>query len=202
MVTVRGAEYAPNQGPTMLRQLIILGLCAGTSVLIPIAYQANPQVFHTLLQPGAGERVHGATPAAQTAGSKASARPEMPTGRRVRLDADPRGHFLADFKLNGRRVEALVDTGATAVAINASTARRIGLSLKSSDFRHSVNTANGEARAAAVMLDRVEIGRIHVENIEAVVLEDKALSGTLIGMSFLNRLGKFEVEDGSLLLAQ
>jgi aspartyl protease family protein len=193
----------PNQGATMLRQLIILGLCAGTSVLIPIAYEANPQVFHTLLQPGAGERAHGAAPAvARTAGSKAPAQPEMPTGRKVRLAADPRGHFLADFKLNGRRVEALVDTGATAVAINASTARRIGLSLKSSDFRHSVSTANGEARAAAVMLDRVEIGRIHVENIEAVVLEDKALSGTLIGMSFLKRLGKFEVADGSLLLAQ
>jgi aspartyl protease family protein len=120
----------------------------------------------------------------------------------VRLAADERGHFLADFKLNGRKVEALVDTGATTVAINASTARRIGISLKSSDFRHSVNTANGETRAAAVMIDRIEIGRVHVENIQAVVLDDKALSGTLIGMSFLKRLGKFEVENGTLLLVQ
>ncbi len=195
---------SPNKGATMLRQLIILGVCAGTSVLIPIAYQANPQAFHALLQPGADDRVPSTTPiaAVKTVRPEAPAKPEMLTGRTVRLAADARGHFLADFKLNGRRVEALVDTGATAVAINASTARRIGLSLKNSDFRYSVSTANGETRAAAVMLDRIEIGRIHVENVEAMVLEDKALSGTLIGMSFLKRLGKFEVADGSLLLAQ
>jgi aspartyl protease family protein len=192
----------PNQGATMLRQLIILGVCAGTSVLIPIAYQANPQAFHALLRPGVDERSARPKAAVNTVRPKTSAQPEMLAGRKVRLAADPRGHFLADFKLNGRRVEALVDTGATAVAINASTARRIGLSLKSSDFRHSVNTANGETRAAAVMIDRIEIGRIHIENIEAAVLDDKALSGTLIGMSFLKRLGRFEVENGSLLLVQ
>jgi aspartyl protease family protein len=194
----------PNQGATMLRQLIILGVCAGISVLIPIAYQANPQAFHALLRPGAGgDSQEHATPAAiNTVRPKAPAQPETLTGRKVRLAADERGHFLADFKLNGRKVEALVDTGATTVAINASTARRIGISLKSSDFRHSVNTANGQTRAAAVMMDSIEIGRIHVENIEAAVLDDKALSGTLIGMSFLNRLGKFEVENGALLLAQ
>jgi aspartyl protease family protein len=191
----------PNQGATMLRQLIILGVCAGISVLIPIAYQANPQAFHALLRSGIDEP-SAAPKTGNTTRPKAPAQPETPTGRKVRLTADPRGHFLAEFKLNGRRVEALVDTGATAVAINASTARRIGLSLKSSDFRHSVNTANGETRAAAVTIDRIEIGRIHVENIEAAVLDDKALSGTLIGMSFLKRLGKFEVENGTLLLAQ
>jgi aspartyl protease family protein len=188
----------------MLRQLIILGVCAGISVLIPIAYQANPQAFHALVQRGADDSAPSTTPiaAVKTVRPKAPAKPEMLTGRKVRLAADARGHFLADFKLNGRRVEALVDTGATAVAINASTARRIGLSLKSSDFRHSVNTANGETRAAAVMIDRIEIGRVHVENIEAVVLDDKALSGTLIGMSFLKRLARFEVENGALLLVQ
>jgi aspartyl protease family protein len=52
------------------------------------------------------------------------------------------------------------------------------------------------------MIDRIEIGRVHVENIEAVVLDDKALSGTLIGMSFLKRLDRFEVENGALLLVQ
>jgi aspartyl protease family protein len=189
----------PKQGANMLRLLIILGVCAGTSVLIPIAYQANPQAFHALLQPAVDDAGPGATPTAavNTVKPKTPSRPETLTGKKVRLAADARGHFQADFKLNGRRVEALVDTGATAVAINASTARRIGLSLKSSDFRHSVSTANGETRAAAVMIDR-----IHVENIEAVVLDDKALSGTLIGMSFLKRLNRFEVENGALLLVQ
>lgn len=34
------------------------------------------------------------------------------------------------------------------------------------------------------------------------MLEDAALDGTLVGMSFLNRLSKFQVENGALLLVQ
>ena len=49
------------------------------------------------------------------------------------------------------------------------------------------------------MIERLQIGRILVENVEAIVLDDKALARTLIGMSFLNRLGKYQVENGALL---
>ena len=34
------------------------------------------------------------------------------------------------------------------------------------------------------------------------MLDDKALRGTLIGMSFLKRLDKYQVENGTLLLVQ
>ena len=50
------------------------------------------------------------------------------------------------------------------------------------------------------MIDSLQIGRIYVENVQALVLDDKALDGTLIGMSFLKRLDKFEVADGALVL--
>ncbi|MBA3446289.1 MAG: TIGR02281 family clan AA aspartic protease [Pseudaminobacter sp.] len=188
----------------MLRKLLILGVCAGTSASVPILYQANPQLFHGLLRSAMQGDGAPAMPenSVSALSQRRSGQAEQLAGRKVRLAADARGHFVADFKLNGRRVEALVDTGATVVAINASTARRIGLSLKAADFRDSVNTANGVAPAASVTLDRLEIGRIAVENVPAVVLDDKALSGTLIGMSFLNRLGKFQIENGALLLAQ
>lgn len=124
------------------------------------------------------------------------------TGRRVRMAMDREGHFSGEFKLNGRRVEALVDTGATLVAINRSTARRIGLSLMASDFKFEVNTANGVTKAAAARIESLQIGRIFVTDVEAVVLEDRALDGTLIGMSFLKRLKKFNVENQTLLLEQ
>ena len=39
-------------------------------------------------------------------------------GRTARIDADARGHFVTTAKMNGRRIEVLVDTGATTVAIN------------------------------------------------------------------------------------
>lgn len=124
------------------------------------------------------------------------------TGRTVRLDMDARGHFYGDFRLNGRRVRALVDTGATTVAINASTARQIGLSLSESDFRYKVATANGETSAAIANITSVEIGRIRIDNVQAMVLEDSALSDTLLGMSFLKSLARFEISGDTLTLTQ
>ena len=33
-------------------------------------------------------------------------------------------------------------------------------------------------------------------------MDDTALSGTLIGMNFLSRLGRYQVENGTLLMVQ
>ena len=52
------------------------------------------------------------------------------------------------------------------------------------------------------MIDNLQIGRIYIEGVQAIVLDDKALDGALIGMSFLKRLDKFEVADGELVLTQ
>ena len=105
------------------------------------------------------------------------------------------GHFSADFRINGRSVKGMIDTGATYVAINTSTARNLGLNLTNSDFKHQVQTANGKTGAALVNLARMEIGAISVENVEAFVLEDKALSSTLIGMSFMSKLQSYQVKN-------
>ncbi|MGI9351725.1 MAG: retropepsin-like aspartic protease family protein [Rhizobiaceae bacterium] len=123
-------------------------------------------------------------------------------GRKTRIKMDPSGHFVTAAKMNGRRVEVLVDTGATTVAINKSTARRLGILLKPSDFKHRVNTANGTTKAAAVVIDRIEIGRVRVKNVRAAVLSDRALDNTLLGMSFLGQLKGFEVKNRQLILSQ
>jgi aspartyl protease family protein len=104
--------------------------------------------------------------------------------------------------MNGRPVEALIDTGASLVAINVSTARRLGFSPASLDFQHNVNTANGTIKAAHVVLDRVEIGSIRVREVDAFVLEDKALSSTLVGMSFMKKLKSYTAEDRKLRMIQ
>lgn len=121
---------------------------------------------------------------------------------KVRLDADGGGHFGGDFRLNGRAVPAMVDTGATYVAINRTTARRIGLRIAEADFTASANTANGRVRVAPAIIERIAIGRIELRDVQAVVLDDRALSGTLVGMSFLSRLGRYSVEDGTLVLEE
>lgn len=120
----------------------------------------------------------------------------------MRLQADAQGHYSGDFRINGRQVQGLIDTGATYVALNESFARRLGYTGNQLDFRYSVNTANGTTKAAHVVLDRVEIGGIRVRDVEAFVLKDEALSSTLVGMSFLRKLASYSVANGSLSLKQ
>ncbi|MBB3592944.1 aspartyl protease family protein [Rhizobium sp. BK529] len=123
-------------------------------------------------------------------------------GGTMRLQADAQGHYTGNFRINGKPVQGLIDTGATYVALNESLARRLGYSGNQLDFRYAVNTANGQTKAAHVTLDRVEIGGIRVRSVEAFVLKDEALSGTLVGMSFLRKLASYSVADGSLSLKQ
>lgn len=121
-------------------------------------------------------------------------------GKGVILQPGPGGHFSGTFTINGRKADGLVDTGASVVAINISTARRLGVSTGSLSFDAKVNTANGIVKAAVVTLDRVEIGTIAVKDVQAMVLPDKSLSGMLVGMSFLTKLSSYKVENGALHL--
>ncbi len=96
----------------------------------------------------------------------------------------------------------MVDTGASTIAINVSTARRLGLSPATLKFDVRVGTANGQVDAARTKLSRVEIGGISLRDVDAFVLPDKSLSGMLVGMSFLSRLSSYRVEDGALHLVR
>ena len=187
-----------------MRHLIILGIFVASSASIPILYQSNPDVFQGLPSLAASQTAGETGPAvgARVEASVGAISSTNASGRKVRLAVDERGHFTGEFRLNGRRMEAIVDTGASVVAINQTTARRIGLMLRSTDFSLSVDTANGSTKAAMARIAELQIGRIVVKNVDAVVLEDDALRHTLIGMSFLNRLGSFQVKDGVLLLTQ
>lgn len=123
-------------------------------------------------------------------------------GRSARIESDGRGHFVARAKMNGRSLDVLVDTGATLVAINETTARRLGIRLKPSDFKYRVRTANGVTEAAAAMIDEIRIGRVIVRDVRATVSRDEALSTVLLGMSFLGKLRRFEIDSGTLVLTQ
>ncbi|MCW4115959.1 TIGR02281 family clan AA aspartic protease [Aurantimonas sp. MSK8Z-1] len=124
------------------------------------------------------------------------------SGRKARLQAEPDGHFRATARMNGVAAEVLVDTGATYVAINETTARRLGIRLAPADFVHAARTANGEAKVALARIDRIAIGRIEVRDVKAMVTHDDALGTTLLGMSFLSQLRSFQVNDGTLDLEQ
>lgn len=134
----------------------------------------------------------------------ASARksPSHLTGRTVEIKAGVHGHYFASVEVNGRSLDVLVDTGASMVALTHDDARRLGLFPRPSDYGMLVQTANGEARFAPVVLDRVSIGNITVRNVQAAVAEPGKLRKTLLGMSFLSRLERVDMRPGLMVLTE
>ncbi|WP_436640239.1 retropepsin-like aspartic protease family protein [Microbaculum sp. FT89] len=120
----------------------------------------------------------------------------------VRLRADPRGHFLVQATVNGRTIDMLADTGASAVALTEADARRAGFDPRTLDFNIPVQTANGKVNVASVMLDRIEVEGIVLRDVRAMVAENDALASSLLGMSFLGRLASVKLSGDTLELVK
>ena len=96
----------------------------------------------------------------------------------------------------------MVDTGASVVALNETSAARFGVRPTPGDYTTTVTTANGAIKAARTQLAMVDVGGLVVRDVEAMVLPDEALSENLLGLSFLSKLKRFEFAGGRLLLEQ
>ena len=105
------------------------------------------------------------------------------------LQADARGQFFITAKVNGTPVAAVIDTGATTVAMNSEDASRLNIDYLLAP-RVMVNTANGPATAYMVTLESVQVGEIVLRNVQGSIIEgDRTqLSLVLIGMSFLRHV--------------
>ncbi|HEX4408894.1 MAG TPA: TIGR02281 family clan AA aspartic protease [Xanthobacteraceae bacterium] len=127
----------------------------------------------------------------------------MPTGTRsVVISPGHNGHFQVEGRIDGRRLSFMVDTGASVIALTSRDAASLGIHPSERDYTAAVKTANGIARAAPVQLNMVEIDDIMVHNVAAMVMPDGALSDNLLGLSFLQKLHRFEYADGRLVLEQ
>ncbi len=94
------------------------------------------------------------------------------------------GHYRAEAFINDQKVNVLVDTGATGVAISQSVADR--LKLKSISAVRTT-TANGDSVSYLVRLESVKLGGIEAKNVSASIAP--GLQGdVLLGMSFLARM--------------
>jgi aspartyl protease family protein len=109
------------------------------------------------------------------------------TAASVVLQADGRGHFVTTAALNGQPMPALVDTGASTVALNMADAQRAGVNFAGAR-RVVVQTAGGPRPALLVRLASVSIGDVLVRDVEATVSEHNELPIVLLGMSFLNQV--------------
>jgi aspartyl protease family protein len=122
--------------------------------------------------------------------------------RSITLPRDGRGHFQTEGRIDGQRIGFMVDTGASVVALNETSAARFGLRPSRGDYNATVTTANGTIKAARTRLAMVDIGGLVVRDVDAMVLPDAALSENLLGLSFLSKLRRFEYANGKLVLEQ
>lgn len=106
-------------------------------------------------------------------------------GSQIVLTAGSGGHFVTQGSINGRSVQFMVDTGATAVAMGAAEAQRIGLKFEQGQ-RVMSSTANGVVPSYLVKLDRVRIQDVEVYGVDAVV-SPGGMPYVLLGNSFLTR---------------
>jgi aspartyl protease family protein len=116
--------------------------------------------------------------------------------------AASQGHFFADTTIDGNKVRALVDTGASFVSLSPADAERLGVKVGREDFTYRMSTANGVVAAAPVRLKEVQIGDVVLRDVAAIVAREGGPPVTLLGMSFLGRLRAFETSAGQLVLRQ
>ena len=169
-----------------MRPLIIA--CA----LIVLAALAVPDILQRRLGPP--------RPEAAAEASAAGKPPSIRLARTVEVEAARDGHFYIEAEVNRQEVRFMVDTGATAVALRQTDAEAAGIRVHRLDFNRPVRTANGTTYAAPVELDSIAVADLEVSSVPALVLPDEQLGISLLGGSFLNRLRRFEVADGVLVL--
>ena len=118
-------------------------------------------------------------------------------GTRVVLSAGSGGHFLTQGQINGRAVQMVVDTGASAVSLSVEEAQRMGLDYKSGQAVQ-ISTANGVIPAWRIKLASVKVGDVLVYNVDSVV-SSGSMPYVLLGNSFLSHFQMTRSNDQMVL---
>lgn len=131
-------------------------------------------------------------------GSHLAAKPTHASGDAV-LSRSPDGHFYADVSIDTQDVRMLIDTGASVVALTGSDAEALGLEWSEDELFPIGRGASGEVIGKPVRLERVRLGDFEAEGVEAIIVP-QGLDVSLLGQSFLGRVGKVEIENGRMVL--
>jgi aspartyl protease family protein len=125
-------------------------------------------------------------------GSQISVTGKNGVGQAVRIKRGWTGHFIANARLDGERVDMIVDTGASTVVLRHEDARKLGIDTSSLRYSVPVQTANGASYAARLKIPEISIGTVVVRNVEALISRPGSLHQSLLGMTFLSRLRSYE----------
>ena len=122
------------------------------------------------------------------------------TGQTVQVAPDGGGMYFISGTVNGYAVNFLVDTGASMVAMNKHTARRLGINYHLDGSEGVTQTASGMAKAYFLKLAKVTVGDINLTDVDGAVIDGEQPTEVLLGSSFLGRLDM--KREGRLLILQ
>ncbi|MFC4254311.1 TIGR02281 family clan AA aspartic protease [Altererythrobacter xixiisoli] len=124
--------------------------------------------------------------------------PQGPAGA-VTLPRSENGHFYAPVTIDGRAVEMLVDTGASVIALTGADAAALGFDWNEDEIVPVGRGASGTVMGKAIVIDQVQMGDLAAERIDAVIVP-AGLTTSLLGQSFLSRIGPVEMQGDTLLI--
>lgn len=119
------------------------------------------------------------------------------SGEAIQLRRQDDGHYWLMVDINGKPVRFMVDSGATMTAINANTAREVG--VEAIGYPIILSTANGRVAAKRANVQLFTIGSHVIEN-HSVVVSDRFGNVNLLGMNFLNNMQSWRVEGNMMVL--
>ena len=116
----------------------------------------------------------------------------------IRLRRSGDGHFYADVLVNGARINFMIDTGATIIALTRDDAQRASIALSPGEGEVIGQGAGGELYGEYVSLDRVELGHKQAQGMTGVVVEGGEQS--LLGQTFLSKFDSVEIHGDEMTL--
>lgn len=111
------------------------------------------------------------------------------------------GHFRLKLTVNGKKIEFLIDTGASEIVLNQQDAKTLGFNEKDLEYWAYANTANGRVRLAPVRLNTISLGGYSEKNVKATVNEGE-MRTSLLGMSYLNKFNAIEIKQNQMILTR
>jgi len=118
----------------------------------------------------------------------------------VALERLPDGHFAVKAEVNGAETWMIFDTGATNTVLTAQAAHAAGFDPAALSYTVPIMTANGAARAAAVVADELRVGAITRRKSRLLVAQPGMLDRSLLGMNFISTLTGFDMRGNRLTL--
>ncbi|MFZ3583373.1 retropepsin-like aspartic protease family protein [Loktanella sp. DJP18] len=122
-------------------------------------------------------------------------------GGEIVLPRQADGHFYARLDVNGAPLTFMVDTGASQMVLSRDDAAQVGIDTDALRYLGQASTANGTVRTAGVTLDQVSLGGVTEADVPAVV-NDGAMDGSLLGMSYLRNFSNIQIRDNELILTR